>query len=81
MSKWTRNYLKSRFETGDTPTVQDFTNLIDSCVNIQDDFYTYFSGFSGYSGYSGFSGYSGINRLPYDIQRYGFIDARFETIF
>ncbi len=79
MSKWTRNYLKSRFETGDTPTVQDFTNLIDSCVNIQDDFYTYFSGFSGYSGYSGFSGYSGINRLPYDIQRYGFIDAVGET--
>lgn len=45
--KWSRVYLKSRFETADTHTAQDFSDLIESCVNIVDD------NSSGYSGYSG----------------------------
>ena len=33
MSIQTSNYLKTRFETGDTPSAQDFSDFIDSTIN------------------------------------------------
>lgn len=37
MAEETRNTLKGYFQTGDTPTEQQFSNLIDSSVNKTDD--------------------------------------------
>lgn len=33
MALQTREHLKSKFEKGDLPTQEDFTDLIDSCVH------------------------------------------------
>jgi hypothetical protein len=44
----TREYLKTRFEDGDIPSGQDFKDLIDSALNLQDDGLTiYRVGISG----------------------------------
>lgn len=37
MSSKTRTILKGKFDTGDTPSAQDFADLIDSIPNIIDD--------------------------------------------
>ena len=37
MTAQSREYLKARFEQNDTPTAQDFLDLIDSFVLVGDD--------------------------------------------
>ena len=37
MAQKTRAYLKSKFEQGDTPTAQDFVDLIDTFFSLEED--------------------------------------------
>lgn len=38
MAVQAKDYLKTRFESGDTPSAQDFTDLVDSLVAVSTDF-------------------------------------------
>ena len=40
MAVQTKAYLKERFESGDTPSEQDFADLIDSMVVVGSDYMT-----------------------------------------
>ena len=41
MAVKTRSYLKTRFQSGDQPDAQDFTDLLDSMIIVDDDVATY----------------------------------------
>ena len=61
MSQKNRAQLKQKFETGDIPTQQDFTDFIDSCYNIVQDNITGPQGPQGMMGLPGPQGSQGNN--------------------
>lgn len=65
MAEKTRTYLKGKFESGDTPTEQDFIDLIDSNPNFTDDkdYYGIENNITAYAGGGQTNAYELTNKI------------------